>query len=197
MDFLARTANAPTVCVDCEWEPAMPERRLANLVRTLPMCYGSNKVADRPFRLVFSGVRAGSKTDARLRQVCGFENWAPRVRIEEEPYIKLFDRSRLTYLSPDGEGLADTFEDPDAVYVVGGLNDGRNSLKGKSRLKADLQGIASARLPLQEEVGVEGADAVLVPNQVLDILLARRSGEAWKEALASYVPARRQRRGAP
>jgi len=172
----------------------MTRRQLVSMVRTLSRCYGSNKRAEKPVRLVFSGVRPGSPTSELLQNLTGFENWGSEVvRIEEEPYFRLFPQSQLVYISPDGADLADEFDGEDAVFIIGGIVDG-NRLTGKSRLKADLQGIPSVRLPIQEQVELKGLSAILAANQVLDIVLARRQGQNWVEALRGQIPDRKQRR---
>mmetsp|Transcript_51582 Transcript_51582/g.136262 ORF Transcript_51582/g.136262 Transcript_51582/m.136262 type:complete len:337 (-) Transcript_51582:45-1055(-) len=187
--FRARTRDAPTMCIDCEWEGAMADRELNALVRTLMRCYGSNRKAERPFRLALSGIAPGSRMEVALRRHANYEHWAPWIRISAEPYIELFrPSSRLVYLSPDGEGVVDRLEGEQTVFVLGALSDSKRRLTGLTREKADAQGIASARLPIQEHLGLRGGNAVLVASHVLDITLARRSGLAWEDALRAHIP---------
>eukprot|EP00929_Paragymnodinium_shiwhaense_P052055 TRINITY_DN26106_c0_g1_i2.p1 TRINITY_DN26106_c0_g1~~TRINITY_DN26106_c0_g1_i2.p1 ORF type:complete len:102 (+),score=29.21 TRINITY_DN26106_c0_g1_i2:333-638(+) len=97
-------------------------------------------------------------------------------------------------MSPDGDGVANgTFDDPEAIFVLGAICDTGNCLKGKSRLKADLQGIASARLPLRENLDLGDQAPVLVCNQVLEIMRQRRAGADWRSALLGKdaVPSRK------
>lgn len=189
-DFQRRCRGAPTLCVDCEWEAAMSKRQLSSFVWTLSRCYGSNRKAERPFNLMFSGVREGSTTEMLLNSIPGYQNYTPWVWPTSQPYIRLFEPSKLVYISPDGEELADTFEDPDTVYIIGGINDG-NKLPGKSRLKADLQEIRTVRLPIPETLRLKGIQTILTVNQVLEILLKRRQGMDWHEALTSIMPGRK------
>jgi len=194
--FTALTEGAPTICIDCEWDAAISAKQIGSLARELGRCYGSNRRAERPFRLVFSGVRKGSRTDVELHRIDGYEGWARRMRVAEEPYIRLFPSSRLVYLSPDGAEVLTSFDDPEAVYIIGGIVDS-SRLAGKTKLKADLQGIASARLPIMEYARLTSShDAVLAVNHVFDIALALRHGRSWSEAVEAYVPLRKQRRRA-
>ncbi|CAJ1343329.1 unnamed protein product [Effrenium voratum] len=173
--FRTKTVDAPTMCIDCEWEGAMADRELNALARTLMRCYGSNRKAERPFQLVLSGVAPGSRMERALRRQANYEPWADWIFISAEPYIEVFQAQRLVYLSPDGKDTADSFEDKDAVFVLGALSDSKRRLRGLTRDKADAQGIASVRLPIKENLGLDGGSAVLVVNHVLDIALARRA----------------------
>ncbi|CAK0873488.1 unnamed protein product [Prorocentrum cordatum] len=105
--FRACTAGAPTLCVDCEWEPAMADRELHGLARTLMRCYGSNRRASRPFELVFSGIERGSRMDETLQRLANYGRWGPFARVSAQPYVGLFPGARLVYLSPDGDGVAE------------------------------------------------------------------------------------------
>lgn len=190
--FLERSAGAPFFVLDCEWETAMSDKELSTVVRSFGRVYGSNRKAERPFRLLLSGVAPGSRTESQLQGMCGFEHWGERVRVEAAPYYKLFPASRLLYLSPDADRVLDNFDDPDAVYVVGALKDS-GRLVGQTQKKADLQGIRSARLPIQEHLDLKGAACVLTVNHMMDIALDRRGGRSWADALEAHVPQRRKR----
>lgn len=49
-----------------------------------------------------------------------------------------------------------TRRDPqDAVFVLGALSDSKRRLRGLTRDKADAQGIASVRLPIKENLGLD------------------------------------------
>jgi tRNA (guanine9-N1)-methyltransferase len=93
------------------------------------------------------------------------------------------------YLTSDSPNEIQTL-DPQKVYIIGGLVD-HNRLKGITFQKAQTEGIATARLPI-DHFFVMKTRKVLTVNQVLEILLAYASGSHnWEEALLNVIPKRK------
>lgn len=71
-------------------------------------------------------------------------------------------------MSADATETLETL-DPQKVYIIGGIVD-RNRYKNLCQEKADGQGIATAKLPLEEHIKLDGT-RVLTVNQVYAILI--------------------------
>lgn len=194
-DWLARRHGGPTVVIDCEWELGHTDRQLTSLVNTLGRCHGHNRRAKKPVHLAMSGLAPDFRTRQKLiENIAGTENWSSYTLVEPEPYIRIFEPERLIYLSPDGDEPAEQFDDPDTVWIIGGINDG-NRWPGVTKRKAELQGIRTARMPLSEHAGLIGIDCILACNQILDLILSRRSGAEWPDAIRECMPRRKLRNG--
>jgi len=194
-DFMARSEKGTTVVLDLEWEDKLSDREVKALVQQVLYCYGSNRSALRPVRLVLSGVKPGSHTLERLQKLAGFPKSWQGVTILEQRYIDHFDsdrdRHRLVYLTADTDTVVRTFE-PEKVYIIGGIVD-HNRLKGSTRAKADEQRIASGRLPLEDHMEFGSKSRVLTVNHVLNIILEHQRSLDWRVALEACIPAGKAR----
>lgn len=142
VNFQQRCNAGTTVVLDLEWEPELSDRELKALVQQVLYCYGSNRSAVRPGRLVLSGVSSGTQTLQRLQKLAGFPDAWPGVTILDVPYIEHFaseaDKRRLVYLTADTDDVLKTF-DQNGVYIIGGIVD-HNRLKGSTRKKVRRAG---------------------------------------------------------
>merc|ERR1712032_985219 len=89
----------------------------------------------------------------------------------------------------DAEDTLQQF-DADKVYIIGGIVD-HNRLKGKTKLKADEQGICSMKLPLGEHIQMGAYSHVLAVNHVLSIIIEHQHSRNWREALEKSIPGRK------
>merc|ERR1712032_1078888 len=89
----------------------------------------------------------------------------------------------------DAEDTLQQF-DADKVYIIGGIVD-HNRLKGKTKLKADEQGISSMKLPLGEHIQMGAYSNVLAVNHVLSIIVEHQHNRSWREALEKSIPGRK------
>eukprot|EP00439_Symbiodinium_sp_Y106_P019813 s1668_g2.t1 len=144
-------------------------------------CYGANRRAERPVRLVFSGIARGSKTHAGLSKQSGYDAW--EVQKLEGEYDK------LVYLTADAQKVLHSF-DPEKVYVIGGIVD-RNRLKGRTLEKAQTQGIAAEQLPLSEHIEMGSYSRVLTVNHVLNMILDYQATNDWRGVCERCVPGRK------
>ncbi|CAK0888766.1 unnamed protein product [Prorocentrum cordatum] len=188
-DFKARCRQGTTVVLDLEWEEDMTEREVRSLCQQLLFCYGVNRGARRPVRMVLSGLGMGTSTSQRLRKISGFESWP--IEVLEGPYIDRFKREELVYLTADAEETIQTF-DPEKVYIIGGIVD-HNRLKGCTLAKAADQGIASAQLPLSQHIDLGASRRVLTVNHVLQIVVEYQLTGDWRQTFEKCVPGRKHR----
>merc|ERR1719188_1505696 len=148
----------------------MNEKELKSLVQQVLYCYGLNRSARKPVRLVLSGMAPGSDTAERLQKMSGYEGWL--VEKLEGQYI-------------------DRFKQSDKVYVIGGIVD-RNRLKGATLNKAKSQGIASAQLPLGEYIEMGAFSRVLAVNHVFQMTVEHQLTKDWRQVFEKCVPGRKQ-----
>ncbi|CAJ1366398.1 unnamed protein product [Effrenium voratum] len=186
-DFRQRAQNGTTVVLDLEWEDSMQPKELKSLIQQILYCYGANRRATHPVRLVFSGVQEGSQTHAGLSKQSGYESW--EVQKLSAPYVEAFPKESLVYLTADAEATVQSF-DPSKVYVIGGIVD-RNRLKGRTMQKALDQGIASAQLPLAEYIEMGSYSRVLTVNHVMNMVLDHQASQDWRGVCERCVPGRK------
>lgn len=187
-DFKARCEKGTTVVLDLEWEDSMNQKEIKSLVQQVMYCYGSNRSASHPVRLVLSGLTKDSETSSKLRKMAGFEAWP--IEVLDGPYVDRFPREKLVYLTADTETVLQEF-DREKVYVIGGIVD-HNRLKGVTRAKADEQGIGTMQLPLGEHIEMGSFSRVLAVNHVLSIVLELQAGGKWRQVLEKCIPGRKK-----
>jgi len=184
---LKEASESSTICViDLEFGDLMTESERKSLAHQLMYCYSSNLKSEKPCRILLSGLD-GSIAQS-VHALSGFDNWP--VGKEKGSYLDALSgrKEDLVYLSADSENVVREF-DPSKVYIIGGLVD-RNRHKGVCQRKAEGQGIATARLPIQDHVKLQ-TSAVLTVNQVFDIFLKFRESKDWGKTLKSVIPSRK------
>ncbi|CAE7393772.1 trmt10a [Symbiodinium sp. CCMP2592] len=186
-DFRARAAQGATVVIDLEWEDSMQPKELKSLIQQVLYCYGANRRAEKPVRLVFSGIAQGSKTHAGLSKQSGYDAW--EVQKLEGEYVEAFPKDKLVYLTADAQKVLHSF-DPEKVYVIGGIVD-RNRLKGRTLEKAQTQDIAAEQLPLSEHIEMGSYSRVLTVNHVLNMILDYQATNDWRGVCERCVPGRK------
>ncbi|GAB5030465.1 rna (guanine-9-)-methyltransferase domain-containing [Nannochloropsis oceanica] len=186
-DFVRRCAEGARVVVDCGFDDQMTEKELKSLGQQVMYVYASNKRAPSPCTIYLTEL--GPSMEKRLSGLAGTQNWHGFVR-EPRPYVEAFagEREKLVYLTSDSPNSL-TKWDRGAVYIIGGIVD-RNRLKRVTYEKALVQGIVTARFPLQEYVTL-GSTPVLTVNHVFDILLEFQHTNDWRAAFAKVLPQRK------
>ena len=183
------------VAIDCDFEALMTEREVKSSCQQLMYCYGANRRAAAPSRVLLSGLTGNMA--AQMRNINGFESWLA-TDVEERPLEELFataaDRAQLVYLTAEAEAVLDR-PDPAKTYVIGGFVD-RNRHKGLTRDKAARLGLATARLPIGADMPIVLGDAskVLTINHVFELLVRVQASGDWADA-AACLPGRKQRAG--
>jgi tRNA (guanine9-N1)-methyltransferase len=106
-----------------------------------------NKNADRPVHMHLSGLAKGNVLDLHLQKQ-GYERWP--ITCSEESYLESIEKDKLVYLTADSPNLLTELDDSKA-YIIGGIVD-RNRYKRLTLDKAEKDGIAHGKLPIQEHV---------------------------------------------
>lgn len=187
-EFMDKVEAGCTILIDCEWESWLTDKELKSLSQQILFCYGLNKEAPAPCRLVLSGVQEDGKIDTNLLKLSGFKDWQG-FRCESEDYMALYEPQKLIYLSADADEVLTELEQ-DKVYIIGGQVD-RNRLKNSTYEKATLQGIRTMRLPIKENIKLGSYSTVLAVNHVMNILLKFQATKDWPTALQNGIPSRK------
>ena len=206
--------SAVRVCFDLDFLDLMSEREKNSIKCQLGYAYASNTRAPCPLSMTFASYTESFRNALSIgeqhsgwRGVCfeprGFVDAfhsAPAVGGGDEdvgrqapalarPVPSLSD---IVYLTADAEDeLPSAGLDKSKVYVIGALVD-RNRHKGACLDRARQAGVATARIPIDDEVAslLKGA-TVFTTNHVFDILLAVNAGMSWAEAVRHVQPTRK------
>lgn len=172
----------------------MVEKEVNSLSSQIRYCYATNKRSPRPVYLSVTSLAPGP-TRAILEKVDGFpEGWVGRgFELHTESMEEVHDKSKLVYLTSDSPNVLDDM-DNDKIYVIGGIVD-RNRLKRATIDRANVLGIATAKLPIQKHLELF-TTKVLTCNHVFDIMLKyRECGKDWKKAMLQVLPERKDVKG--
>ncbi len=186
-----RLQNADTsfkICIDCSFGEMMTKKEIGSLSNQIRYCYAANKRSDHPVYLSISSLTG--ETYDNLNRVEGFpDNWRSRAfDCSEESLTQMHNKNDLVYLTSDSKNTLSEL-DNSKVYVIGGIVD-RNRLKGATINKANVLGVQTARLPIDEYLKL-CATKVLTCNHVFEILLKFKEHNDWKKALLDVLPARK------
>jgi tRNA (guanine9-N1)-methyltransferase len=173
------------IVIDLGFDDQMNEKDIRSLVSQLTYLYGRNRVMERPMQIYLTDF--GGQTEKGLTAHNGFEHWKG-VNSEKRPYIDIFPKDKLVYLSAESETTLETLNEDD-IYIIGGLVD-HNRLKGVCHKKATDQGIRTARLPIDNFMSLK-TRKVLTVNQVYEILAAYATEKDWAKAFDSIIPKRK------
>ena len=173
------------VVIDLAFDAQMNEKDIRSLVSQLTYLYGRNRVMQHPLQLYLTEF--GGQLEKGLTAHNGFEHWKG-VNCEKRPYIDVFPKEKLVYLSAESETTLETLNEDD-IYIIGGLVD-HNRLKGICHQKATDQGIRTARLPIDNFMALK-TRKVLTVNQVYEILAAYAEEKDWAKAFDSIIPKRK------
>ena len=171
--------------IDLAFEDKMTGKEVKSNVQQIMYTYGCNKRCSRPFKITLCDFHG--ETQKALENVSGFEAWS--LQKDSRPYIEVFKKEELVYLTADSPHTIDSF-DPSKVYVVGGIVD-RNRYKGLTFDKATKQGIQTAKLPIGEFLELSSRE-VLTTNHVLAIMLNYNESGDWCDAFQKVIPMRKK-----
>ncbi|XP_065085450.1 tRNA methyltransferase 10 homolog A [Ochlerotatus camptorhynchus] len=180
------TKSDITVVVDLSFDGMMIDKDVAKCVKQLLRIYTMNRRSEKPIPLHFTGIQQGGAVEKHLKRNDGYQHWD--VKFSSQPFVDLFDRDKLVYLTSESDNVLDTLE-KDHVYVIGGLVD-HNQYKGHCHGLASEMGIRHARLPLSEHIVIK-TRTILTINQVFEILMKIQLGEKWQETLMEVLPMRK------
>ncbi|KNC76013.1 hypothetical protein SARC_11475, partial [Sphaeroforma arctica JP610] len=115
-----------------------------------------------------------------------------QIHFKTEPYLELFPKEELVYLTADSPNVIETLDET-KVYIIGGMVD-HNRLKYACYERATEQGIQHAQLPIGEHMQMNSR-RVLTINHVFEILTRYKQFNDWKQAFVQTIPERKQRAG--
>lgn len=176
--------------IDLSFCNVLREKEVTSVANQIQHCYGLNRkmASKKPLELHFLGIDGPSIGPVFDRHL-GFEAW----KVFKHPVMdirELFDPAKIVYLSPESPNVLEEISE-EHVYVIGGISDNHNEMKGATLRKAGDCDIAHARLPLTEHCpGLSARGHVLNINHCFQILLLKANGASWAEAIDIAVPTR-------
>lgn len=181
-----KMANSPckiSVCIDLSFDDLMIDKDMAKTIKQVLRIYTMNRRAKAPLQLHLSSFNGRSEKEFARHH--GFEHWD--INFHTEDYINIFPKEKIVYLTSESDNTIMSLDD-DKVYIIGGLVD-HNSQKGICYNKAVEQGIAHAKLPIEEFFWMKYRK-VLTINHVYEIILYVSEGRSFKEAFERVLPKR-------
>lgn len=180
--------NQPLV-FDMSYESNMSRREIDNTICQLMEAEGWNRRSLEPFHLHFCNLQPNQAYEQELLQRYGANTWNDLfVTSTHLPYVDLFPREQLVYLTADSPNVLRTF-DPSKVYIIGALVD-HSIQRGLSLANAKRLKLATARLPLDEFLNWEIGAKNLTLDQMMKIMVCLKETGKWEEAL-KFVPRRK------
>ncbi|KAF7637948.1 SAM-dependent MTase TRM10-type domain-containing protein [Meloidogyne graminicola] len=172
------------VVIDMSFDELMNERTVRKTISQLAYCYATNRRTENPFQ--FSIVNLNGKTKKIFDTYPSYSNW--NVNIFNQSLNELWSTEKIIYLTADSDNLLETLNE-NKIYVIGGLLD-HNHYKGICLKKAEENGFAHARLPIDSFIQLSGRK-VLTINQVFEILINFSQLSDWKNAFLNVIPKRK------
>ncbi|CAK4092834.1 unnamed protein product [Aphanomyces euteiches] len=157
--FLMRVNEGASIVIDCGFDNAMTSREMKSLSQQVMFSYGANKRSESPASVFLTSLRG--ELESNMRNIAGFSTWLGFTATAQS-YMDVFHKDRLVYLTADSPNVI-TDLDVNKVYIIGGIVD-RNRLKGATYEKAQQQGIATAKLPLDQVLEMGQSTRVLTVN---------------------------------
>uniref|UniRef100_A0A8D8RZB9 tRNA (guanine(9)-N(1))-methyltransferase n=1 Tax=Cacopsylla melanoneura TaxID=428564 RepID=A0A8D8RZB9_9HEMI len=182
---MGNSSNKLRVCIDFSFDHLMTQKDTCKCVKQFNRCYSLNRRAQHPLQFYVSSFK--DKCRQEIERYNGYQNWD--VHIHEEPYLDIFNKEDLVYLTSDSNNIIQDL-DTSKVYIIGGLVD-HNQHKLLTLNKAQSEGIAHGKLPIDTYLSMKTRQ-VLAVNHVFEILLAISSEQkSWKDALLQTLPERK------
>lgn len=192
---------APAVCLDLTFMEILPEKEAVSVANQVQQCYGYNRKHSRPLQLHLLGCHLPSVERCFSRHE-GYNNWK-LFRHNCVHLHEAFPGRRIVYLSPDSPNMVDGSlvesssssssapSDFNVVYVIGGIADNQNQMRGASMARAIAENVDHGRLPIAESVaGVTTRGTVCNVNHVFAMLVERAAGFSWAQAVDKALPTR-------
>ncbi|KAL6591035.1 guanine-1-methyltransferase-domain-containing protein [Neocallimastix sp. 'constans'] len=178
------------VVIDESFDDLMMEKEIKSMVSQITHCYSYNRQSLHPVKLYCTSF--GSKTKAAFEdKVSDYERWRKsEIIFESKPYEKFFENEKenLVYLTADSPNTIDTFDET-KIYIIGGIVD-KNRYKNLTLEKANKQNIATARLPINENIKMSSRK-VLTVNHMFKIIVNFLETKNWEKSLMDVLPQRK------
>ncbi|CAK88351.1 unnamed protein product (macronuclear) [Paramecium tetraurelia] len=169
------------VVIDLQFMNQMTIQEKTSLYKQIELCHSNNFKSAKPLNLIVTSL---TEDFQQLLNKSNASNWG--IQLNEKPYIDLFNKEDLVYLTGDTDNVMDEFNQEE-VYIIGGLVD-HNRLKLITYNKAIEQGIKTKKLPINLNLKTS---SILTVNQVFEILLRRNNGEDWSDSVQNTIPKRK------
>ncbi|XP_077983343.1 tRNA methyltransferase 10 homolog C-like [Glandiceps talaboti] len=178
----------PDLVMDMDYEHEMNHREVVAVVKQLTEVVGAMKPHWEPFHMHWTNIKPGGAIEREMQRV--FKDHLEKLVIDitHKPFLELFPRDKLVYLSPESPNVL-THYDPEKVYIIGGLVD-LSIKKGLSFAKVKRHNLESARLPLDHFVKWGVGSKNLTLDQMVHIMLNIKETNDWQQAL-KHVPVRK------
>lgn len=178
--------SGPTIVMDMQWDDFMNDHLQKKVISQVSMAYSFDKMANNSIPMVFTSVN--TRWRELLHRVNAF-SWNKKiVTFNQKSLLESLPRDKLVYLTADTDNVCQTL-DTDKFYIIGCILD-HNSKKGATREFALEHGIRMERLPIAENITMEGRH-VLTINHVAEILIRVANGADWATALIETIPPRK------
>uniref|UniRef100_H2ZFZ0 tRNA methyltransferase 10 homolog A n=1 Tax=Ciona savignyi TaxID=51511 RepID=H2ZFZ0_CIOSA len=166
------------VAIDASFNDLMDNRDIKKLAKQIGWCYKENRRSVCPVQYHMCGL------NGRLKGAMdpSHENWDLHF---DADVLKQFEKDNLVYLTAESDNILSNI-DRGKVYIIGGLVD-HNHEKGLCQKLCVEKGIATARLPLGENINIK-TRKVLTVNHVFEIILAFLELQDWKAAILKVLP---------
>ena len=176
------------IVIDFDFKQYMHEGEIRSIVQQTNYTYGMNGRAQYPCHLILTSI-TGAMKEAFDKQIPSRHSWI--VTETPQSYSEMFEKEKdkLIYLTAEAEDEIQVLE-KDKIYVVGGIVD-KNRHKGLCYARAKEQGIATARLPIEEYVN-QTRSCVMCTNHVVEMLIKWQETKDWKQAFDAVVPQRKR-----
>lgn len=175
--------------IDCSYDEYMSFREADNCAKQLTYTFAMNRLHTQPFDLHFCNFDRSSKSGKKMmNSIPTMFNLDFPMNVHEKSYVKLFDKSRLVYLTPHCKNELTEYNHDD-IYIVGAMVDKANN-EPISLAKAKKNELRMAKLPLDKYLDWGKGGKSLTINQMLEILLEMKLTDDWNQALR-FVPKRK------
>jgi tRNA (guanine9-N1)-methyltransferase len=185
-----QTPSPMRVVIDESFDNLMMEKEIKSMVSQITHCYSYNRQCLHPVKLYCTSF--GNKTKAEFEdKVSEYERWRKNeIIFEAKPYEDFFanEKENLVYLTADSPNILDTF-DESKIYIIGGIVD-KNRYKNLTLEKANKQNIATARLPIDENIKMSSRK-VLTVNHMFKIIVNFLETKNWEKSLMDVLPPRK------
>ena len=183
--------------IDFAYNHLMTQGEMVSLAGQTVKILGYNRAAMEPFDIHFTNFQSNGQVVDHIKRILNVTSVGEAmVTASIKPPQEVFNRDRLVYMSPHSSVTMKSF-DQDAIYIIGGFVDIRTNQSTSSALVADVAGIRSVKLPLDDclEWGVGSKSLAL--DHVFSILSDLNSAtcKSLAEAIEKHVPKRKRKEG--
>ena len=172
-----------SLIVDVSFCELMNEKEKSSLCNQLTRLYASNRRSPKPFDIVFFDPDYSLREKYLKFKYPDCEKWDI---LWKERFQS--DLSSCVYLTGDSPNILMDV-DADKIYILGGLVD-RNRHKSLTYEKAVEMGVATARLPIKENLDLKSTH-ILTLIHVFEILLKYKLTNDWKKSIEESLPQRK------